>query len=170
MDVIVGAVTGEETAINRDGSEPGRLLQIVATDVWDTRTAETFQGGEEYNPPVGCRVVMIEAGVGYKLIVAADDGQAPVMTPGGKRIYSTLPDGSGLAVDMRFGSDGSISMLNQNGYGITMSPAGAFQFIGTSSNFNHPITATQVTGASKVLGTHTHGGVMAGTATTGVPS
>lgn len=160
MDILIGVVTGSEVAVNRDGSVPGRLLQVVITDVHDVQTVEMPQDGEESNPIPGCRVFIEQAGHSYKVVSRVDDGVAPVMDPGGKRIYSVGTDGV-VKAEVRLFPDGTAKIQNANG-SFTMHPDGTFSFQGDLT-VQGKITATdEVKGSDLLFGakrvsTHVHG-------------
>lgn len=156
MDVLIGVVTGQRVGLNQEGTEAGRLLQAMITDVTDVQTVEMCQAGDEHNPPTGCRLILVAAGEAYKLVVGVDDGIAPVMDVGGRRLYATDADGEAVVADFRLHPNGKAELFNgevnltlapdggvsvTNGAGsFTMSAAGAFTFHGTASHFDHPVT------------------------------
>lgn len=166
MDVLIGIVTGAEVKINRDGTVPGRLCQAVITDPEDVQTIEMTGGSDEFHPPNGCRLLILEAGPDCKMVVGVDDGVAPVMEAGGKRIYSLNTGGEKVMAEVQLQPDGRIIIKNDavsltldpdgkttlvNGGGsFTMDPGGNFTFHGASSTFDHPVTMQStlaVTGA-----------------------
>lgn len=112
MDVALGVVTGNRVAVNRDGQEPGRLLQVMLAGPGDVQTVEMPQPGIEYNPPNGTRVVVVQGGAAYKLAAAADDAVLPVMDPGGIRLYSTDADGAAVTGEIRLHPTGDIQVYN----------------------------------------------------------
>lgn len=170
MDIRIGIVTGSKVAPNADGAEPGRVLQAVITDVQDTQNVQTCQAGDEYHPPNGATVVLSAGGSAYKIALTFDDGIAPIMEKGGRRIYATDADGAAEVAEARLHPDGKIELLNDqadltmlpdgtvtiaNGAGgATLSPAGVWTFHGTASHFDHPVTMAEtleVTGALSSL-------------------
>lgn len=124
MDVRIGTVTGRTVGTNNEGTEPGRLLQVVVTDFSDTHTVEMGQPGEEYNPPNGTRVVIGQAGSAYKMVLSADDGVAPVMGVGGRRTYSTDETGETVKAELRLHPDGRVDLFNIE-VAFTMLPDGS---------------------------------------------
>lgn len=156
MDIRIGIVTGSKVAPNADGAEPGRVLQAIITDVQDTQNVQTCQAGDEYHPPNGATVVLSAGGNAYKIALTLDDGIAPVMAKGGRRIYAVDADGAAEVAEARLHPDGKIELLNAessvtqlpdgtvtiaNGAGgATLSPAGVWTFHGTASHFDHPVT------------------------------
>lgn len=197
MDVRIGIVVGERTDVNRDGSEPGRIIQAMITDPSDVQNVQTCQGGEEFNPTDGMQVIIAAGGSAYKIGLAFDDGIPAIMARGGKRIYATDPTGDHEVAEVRLHPDGKIELLNaevamtmqpdgsvtveNDNAGFTMSAAGQFTFHGTGSTFDHnvtvngDITAHTVTGSTDVIAagksgkTHKHSGVTTGGGQTGVP-
>lgn len=179
MDVRIAIITGSRIASNRDGSEPGRILQCMVTDPSDVQNVQTCQAGEEFNPPEGCTAVLVGGGSAYKIAAVVDDAIPPVMAKGGKRIYATDPTGAEVVAEMRLNPDGSIAVSNDaasitmgvdgavtvsNGAAsFTMSAGGTFSFHGVGTTFDHPVTvagtltAGEVIGGGKTLSTHTHG-------------
>lgn len=171
MNVSIGHVTGRRVDRNRDGQEPGRLLQVAFSDVErDIQTVEMPQPGSEYNPPVGCRVVAVQGGSAYKLAVMVDDGIAPVMDPGGQRLYATDAEGEAAVADLRLHPTGEVEVFNgevaltlapdgavtvvNGAASFTMSAAGEFTFHGTASHFDHSVTVTgDITATGTVTGT-----------------
>lgn len=156
MGVKIGTVTGRKIAINRDGDVPGRILQAVTTSIRDVQNVQTCQNGDEYNPANGTTLIIVSAGEAYKIAVAGDDGIAPVMEPGGHRVYATDPTGANVMAEAQLHPDGKIELLNakvtmtmlpdgkvtvENGAGsFTMNSDGSFIFAGISSHFDHPVT------------------------------
>lgn len=156
MEIAIGGVTGRFIGKNRDGISPGRLLQVVFTGIHDVQTVEAAQPGEEYNPPDGTRVITVQAGNACKMSVGFDDGVAPVMAVGGKRLYSTDQTGETVKAELRLHPDGKVELFNgevaltlqPNGQAIvandnasfTMNADGSFAFHGISSHFDHPVT------------------------------
>ena len=167
MDVRIGIVSGGEIAINRDGTVPGRILQAVFSDMGDVQNVQTCQNGEEHFPPNGAAVIAVEAGSAYKLAVAVDDGIAPIMEQGGKRVYSVDPTGAEVMAEARLHPDGKIELINSkasftalpdgtitaaNGdASFSMSPDGHFTFHGIGSTFDHPVTMEQTLNVSGAL-------------------
>lgn len=175
MEVRIAIVTGSRVAPNGDGEVAGRVLQGMITDPADVQNIQTCQAGDEYNPPNGVTVVLAAGGNAYKIALALDDAIAPIMLPGGKRIYATDAAGDAEVAEARLHPDGKIELLNAeaavtmlpdgtvmiaNGAGgATLSPAGVWAFQGTASHFDHPVTmaatlevATSVS-APSIIGT-----------------
>ena len=124
MEVRTGRVSERETKKNRDGADSVRLLQVIITDPRDVQTVQlASQTGEESNPPDGSAVVLVPAGPALKIAVATLDRVAPVLDPGGKRIYSTDAGGQDVKAEVRLDPDGKITVSNP-GATITITPAG----------------------------------------------
>lgn len=124
MDIKTGRVTGRVTGKNRDGVDTVRLLQVVISDKNDVQTVQlASQSGEESNPPNGSLVVIGQAGPALKISLSTLDRVAPVVDPGGKRIYSTDSSGQSVKASIQLDPDGTITVDNP-GATITITPAG----------------------------------------------
>ena len=89
MKISTGIVTGRETRRNKDGSRASRVLQVQVTSPDDVQSIEQIgPGGQDFSPPDGSRVVILEIGSAYKVAIAVDDLQEPEAAPGERRIYS----------------------------------------------------------------------------------
>lgn len=150
VDIRIGLVTGQRTAVHHAGSEAGRLLQVQLTDGYDVQTVEVPQAGVEYNPPPGTRVAVICAGSAYKLAAVFDDGVPPVMAVGGYRIYSTDSTGETPMADVRLQPDGTVVVAN-GAASFSMAADGTFSFHGVSSSFDHNVVITGSLTATEVL-------------------
>lgn len=151
----IGVVTGRTTAAHLNGEQPGRLLQVVLTDFNDIQTVEMPQSGDEYNPPDGVRVVIERGGTAYPMAVTSDDSILPVMLPGGRRLYSTAPDGGTVRAELRLHPDGKVELFNgeaaltmhpdgravvaNDNASITMNADGTFVIHGAGTTFDHPV-------------------------------
>jgi hypothetical protein len=92
--VRTGTVTGREVKPNRDGDHDRLMLQVQITNADDIQTVEYVSlPGQDENPIDGTRVFIIDISASYKIAIAADDGIAPAMSEGEKRIYSLDSDG-----------------------------------------------------------------------------
>ena len=185
MDILIGVVTSSELGQNRDGEVAGRLLQAAISEPTDVQTVEMAQGGDEFHPPPGIRLVLVDAG-DCLMAVGTDDGIPPAMDPGGRRIYSLDPTGMTVMAEVQLKPDGTIVARN-GAASFTMSKDGKFTFHGVSSTFDHPVTvnstitatgtitaptvvgSTDVTFAGKSAKDHKHSGVQTGPWQTGVP-
>lgn len=173
MDISIGIVTERQVAINRDGNNAERILQVVITDPRDVQSVQLVsQTGEESNPPSGSLIAIISESEGMKIGIAASDGILPDLEVGGKRIYSTDTSGTIRKADVRLDPDGKITaegpvgsltidpdgqIALTNGAGsITISPAGVITFHGTAANFDCPVSASEFTAASIPYSTHIH--------------
>ena len=87
--IRTGKITGSEIKKNRDGAGNRRLLQVEISDPDDIQTVELMSSaGEDVNPPVGNRVLIVDVGAAYKIAIAADDGIEPSIDEGEKKLYS----------------------------------------------------------------------------------
>lgn len=164
MEIRIGIVTGSRVGVNADGDEPGRIFQAVITDGNDVQNVQSNQAGEEYNPPLGTALVLAAGGNAYKVALALDDGIAPVMPIGGKRIYAVDADGEAEVCEVRLQPTGEVQVFNGeaaitldpdgtvtvgNDLGsATLSPAGVWTFHGVSSHFDHPVTMASTLGVA----------------------
>jgi hypothetical protein len=161
MQLSAGIVTGRRTTTNREGEVSVRLLLVQVTDDQDVQTAQLIgQTGEESNPPDGSMVALVEAGSGFQLAVSTGDAIAPVMSVGGKRIYSTNAAGAEVMAEVKLDPDGTVTIegpiasmtldpdgtvtVTNGAASITMSPAGVITFHGTAANFDCPVTAPSI--------------------------
>jgi len=89
MAIRLGTVTGRSTAKNRDGEGNRLLLQVEMSNADDVQTIEMINApGEDSNPPKGSQVLIVDLGSAFKAAIAADDGVAPSMAEGEKKLYS----------------------------------------------------------------------------------
>lgn len=89
--ITIGVITGSSVKPNKDGVNPTRLLQVVVSDPMDVQTVELItQAGEDNNPPIGSKVVMIDLGPAWQVGIAVDDNIAPEVQPGEKEYYSSV--------------------------------------------------------------------------------
>lgn len=87
--VRTGKITGREITTNRDGTAPRVMLQVQMTNPDDIQTVEYVSlPGQDENPINGSRVFILEVGDGYLIGFAINDGVAPAMATGEKRLYS----------------------------------------------------------------------------------
>jgi len=173
MEISAGLVIGRRTA--QAGNTEVRLLQVMITDERDVQTVQLIgQSGEENNPPDGSQVAVLALGESLKVAVASTDTIAPVMTPGGKRLYSST-EGEVMA-EIRLEPTGEVKVSN-GAASFTMSPEGVFTFDGQGVMFNCDVAVDgalaatgDVTAGTVSLELHTHPGVTSGPASTGVPT
>lgn len=86
---VIGEVTGSEVSVNKDGLNNVRLIQTEITDPDDIQTVQLVrQAGEDYNPPVGSKMLIVQAGKSWKLGIIFDDVIDPSMAEGERKIYS----------------------------------------------------------------------------------
>jgi hypothetical protein len=159
MDLSAGTVTGRETVV--EGGVTATLLHVQFTDFPDVQSVQLIgQAGEESNPPDGSLVVALALGEGTKVAVATNDGVAPELAPGAKRIYS-VADGA-VAAQILLEPDGTVRVGNMAA-SFTMSPEGVFTFTGAV------VVTGDVVANGVSLMTHAHSGVTPGSGSTGVP-
>jgi phage gp45-like len=110
----VGIVKSSEVTINRDGVKPVRLLQVEISDPDDIQTVELYsQAGEDYNPPVGSTVFIVQSGDSWKIAVACDDGVVPTAGEGERILYAVA---GGVAIcQIHLKVDGSVEISNSAG-------------------------------------------------------
>lgn len=90
-----GKITGRTITTNRDGTNLRVMLQVQMTNPDDIQTVEYVSlPGQDENPIDGSRVYILEVGDSYKIAFAVDDGQAPGMATGEKRVYSVSDAGA----------------------------------------------------------------------------
>ena len=166
MDILIGVVTSSELGHNRDGEVAGRLLQAAISEPTDVQTVEMAQGGDEFHPPPGIRLVLVDAG-DCLMAVGTDDGIPPAMDPGGRRIYSLDPTGMEVKAEVQLKPDGTAITRNDAGSvtispdgtivarngaaSFTMSKDGKFTFHGVSSTFDHPVTVNSTITATGTI-------------------
>jgi hypothetical protein len=89
MATRIGIIRGREIRKNRDGAGNRVMLQVEMSNPDDIQTVEYVSlPGQDENPINGSRVYIIEVGSSYKIGIAVDDGIAPGMATGEKRVYS----------------------------------------------------------------------------------
>lgn len=87
----IGTVINSSVGTNRDGETNVRLLQVSISDPEDIQTVEWSQAaGDDYNPPPGTAVVVLDLGEAWKVAIAADDLIDPSVLPGEREIYSQV--------------------------------------------------------------------------------
>jgi phage gp45-like len=138
--IQTGIVTGKQTAKNKDGTKNVLLLQVEMADPEDVQTVELMsQTGENSNPPVGSRVVVVGAGHAFKIAIASDDSIVPTTADGEKIIYSTNEAGTAVVSSVYLKNDGTI-IANNGAVTITAEPGGLLSIV-TSGNTE--ITSTK---------------------------
>ena len=86
---MIGIIKGSTIAKNKDSDVKRVLLQVEFVE-GDVKTIELMtQAGEELNPGVGSRVIIIEDSESYKVGIATSDDIEPTLNAGEKEIYST---------------------------------------------------------------------------------
>lgn len=87
----IGTVISGSVETNRDGETNSRLLQVSISDPEDIQTVEwAHAAGDDYNPPPGTAVIVVDLGEAWKVAIAADDLIDPSVLPGEREIYSQV--------------------------------------------------------------------------------
>jgi len=104
--VAIGKITGQSVEKNRDGDKPVRMLQVEITDPDDLQQVELFrQSGEDYNPPSGSRVIVLNLGRAFRVGVAVDDRIEPSMGEGERKVYSIDSGSVSAFINLLSGGD-----------------------------------------------------------------
>lgn len=136
--IRTGTVTGSEVKKNRDGAGNRRLLQVEISDPDDIQTVEMMSAaGEDVNPPVGNRVLIIDVGAAYKIAIAADDGIEPSMDEGEKKIYSI--DGGSISAFINLLNTGILELNGNNDFAVRFNALQA-AFDELVTDFNNLVT------------------------------
>lgn len=152
--IRTGKITGSEVKKNRDGVGNRRLLQVEISDPDDIQTVELMaSAGEDVNPPVGNRVLILDVGAAYKIAIAADDGIEPSMDEGEKKLYSI--DGGAISAFINLLNTGILELNGNADFAVRFN-ALQTAFDQLVTDFNNLVT---------VHDTHMHP-----TAATGSPS
>jgi hypothetical protein len=108
-----GRVVGRAITKNKDGTKKVLLMQVEITDPDDIQSVELMNHtGEESNPVVNSRSVILKIGDAWKIAVATDDLIEPITDPGEKRLYSTDENGSAVVAQIHLKNDGEIFISN----------------------------------------------------------
>lgn len=138
--------------MNRDSQIETLQLQVEISDPEDIQTVQLFtQAGEDTNPPDGSTVMVEEVGEAWKTGVAVNDGIAPTVEPGEKKLYSSA-DGE-IKAYILFVKDGVLELNGNDDFAVRFN-ALEQAFNEFRSDFNG----------------HTHGGVDTGGGNTQVPN
>jgi len=149
-------VKNRELKKNRDGSGNVLLIQAEVSDPDDLQSVELVTGsGEDYNPPNGSKLVVIELGNAYKVAVACDDGIEPAAAIGERRLYSI--SGGAVAAVIWLKADGTVELNGGGGTAVEYSRLKT-AFDQLKSDFDTLVG---------VFNAHVHPGVTAGVASTG---
>lgn len=123
--VTWGKVTNREIATNRESDGEKRMIQVEISDPEDIQTAQQVtQGGEDFSPPDGSLVAILDVAQAFRLVLGVDDGIVPTVSAGEKEIYSVL-SGAKLAVVLLDNIGNIIS---------TPGPLGTVQLAGDARN------------------------------------
>lgn len=107
----VGLLTFVEDVTGIGSDEPVRQLQVVVNGPLDLRTCELLRGpGNDFNPPIGSRILVTDIGHGWKLGQVLSDGIDPESVSGEYILYSTDPAGATKMARLRLGVDGKIEI------------------------------------------------------------
>jgi hypothetical protein len=116
----LGIVKGYTLAKNKDGTTKKCLLQvemIPGDDDSDVRTVEFFaQIGEDSNPPIGSRVLVVDVARGYQIGISSTDDIEPESDSGEKEIYSS--DGSSKKAKLKLNLDSEVVMNDGSDYAV----------------------------------------------------
>lgn len=109
----IGEITRIQIGQNDDQSAQIRRLILKAGIEDNALDLEHIGGsGEDSAPIIGDSAIILEIADDYRIVIAIDDGITPVADPGEKIIYSH--DSTGKLAFIKLGTDGSISLGNQN--------------------------------------------------------
>ena len=149
--IRIGTVTGRAVGKNRDGTEDVMLLQVEISDPDDVQTIQLMTpAGEDDNPITGSQVLILDIGNAFKAAITVDDGVAPFMDPGEKKLYSL--DTSGVIKAF-----------------INLLASGNIELNGNDDNaVRFEALQTKMTALEAQLIAHVHPGVTSGGANTGV--
>ena len=119
--IRIGTITGREVAKNRDGESNRLMLQVQISDSDDIQTVELLNAqGEDNNPIDGAQVVIVDLGSAFKVAIATNDGIAPSMTVGEKKVYSI--DGAGdISAFINYLSNGIIELNGNDDFAVRFS-------------------------------------------------
>lgn len=114
---MIAIVKGTEIKRNRDGDHDVLMITAEIGDTDDVQSVELACAmGEDFNPPVGTKLILQEVGAAYKVAVAGDDGISPTTSAGERKIYS-IASGAISAVAY-FKSDGTLQLNNGSGTAV----------------------------------------------------
>jgi len=140
---LIGKVTGSRIAKNKDGAGNVRLLQVEITTPEDIQTVELISGGgEEYNPPNDSLVLITQVSDAWKLGIGINDGIAPSMDEGERKIYSIAA--AAISAYINLLNDGIIEINGNSDFAVRYN-ALKTAFDQLKSDYNahkHPTAAT----------------------------
>ena len=176
MENKLGRVSGSTVGNNLGSPDRARLLQVRLTSRDDVQTVQLVeQHGEESAPCDNALVTSVSAGSGCKMAVGVSDRIAPVLSKGGKRIYSTDALGTTVMAEVRLDPDGKVTVTNPGG-SISITPLGVMTVdLGLEMVLNVPKVTVNgeldvrddVKVAGKPLLHHEHSGGSIGSGTSG---
>lgn len=115
-----GEIKNSEIKKNRDGENDVRLLKVEITDPDDVQTVEHMtQAGEDNCPPDGAKVIIISIGEAWKIAVCVDDGIAPEVAKGERKLYSS--DGGSIQAFVHLKKDGTIVLNSEDDNAVRFS-------------------------------------------------
>lgn len=93
MILMTGKIVGpSEIVKNLDGERETRMVQVQLSDENDIQSAELFTPfGDDYDPPLGLKVLIFEVQQNYKIAIATDHLIAPQALEGERYIFSFFP-------------------------------------------------------------------------------
>lgn len=136
---------------NRDGSRLVRMLQVELSADDDIQSVEMIRpGGDDFSPPDGTRVFIVQVGPAYKLSLGVDDKVEPQAAKGDHWLYAI--DGAGDAASIiKLIGNGTAEILGDTDFAVRYS-ALETAFNQLKSDFD----------------THVHSGVTSGGSSTAV--
>jgi hypothetical protein len=156
--ITVGEITGSSVRVNKDGVKPVRLLQVVVSDPEDVQTVELIrQAGEDYNPPKGSRVIILDLGSAWQVGVAVDDGITPEVDEGERELFSSV--GGVKKAKFKLNKEGELVLNDGTDFGVAFNELKS-GFDQLKNDYN--------TFLSQIFNLHTHTSAAPGSPT-GVP-
>ena len=129
-------------------------MQTEITAPEDLQTVELMNHtGEDNNPPINSRVIIVDIGQAFKIAIASDDIIAPVTDPGEKRIYSTDVNNTTWKASIHLFDDGRIRIDNNTSVGYCeLLPDGTWDFNGATITLDGDV----ITKNGISIDNHTH--------------
>lgn len=111
-----GIVKGFELKKNRDAEKKTIILQVELSDFDDVQSVELINAaGQDYNPPNGSQVIVLDLGNAWKVAIASDDGVESEADPGDHEIYSTDAAGETKIAFVKCTRNGALPITKING-------------------------------------------------------
>lgn len=156
--IAIGTVVGSEVTENKDADEKSRILQVELTNSDDVQSIEQLGAtGEDSNPHVGARVIVLDLGPSYRVAVALSDEVEPSVDEGEKEIYSYDASANKLAY-VKLCSDSSVELNGDTDYAVAFNDLKT-AFDQLKSDYDDLVTKYNA---------HVHPGVTTGTGSTAV--